>query len=56
MYSYPNRIPLPKSEIKRIKDRLNIICFDTVFGFYSYQNLTCNAKEILQSSFKRYEV
>ncbi|MEO5983971.1 MAG: MBL fold metallo-hydrolase [Ferruginibacter sp.] len=54
MYSYPNRIPLPISEIKRIKDRLNSIRFDSIFGFYSYQNLTGNAKEILKQSIERY--
>lgn len=54
MYSYPNRIPLPISEIKRIKERLNAISFDTIYGFYSYQNVIGNAKEILKISFERY--
>lgn len=47
MYSYPNRIPLPLSEIKGIKSELDAIDFDTLYGFYSYQNLTENVKEIL---------
>lgn len=54
MYSYPNRMPLPKSEILRIKDRLNELNFDTVYGFYSYQNLTTDVKKILDNSIKRY--
>lgn len=54
MYSYPNRIPLPLSEIRRIKQRLNTISFDVIFGFYSYQNLTENAKKILNNSIERY--
>ena len=54
MYSYPNRIPLPISEIKRIKNRLTEISFDTVYGFYSYQNVSGNAKDILTASFEKY--
>lgn len=54
MYSYPNRIPLPISEIKRIKERLSNISFDTVYGFYSYQNVIGNGKEIVASSLERY--
>ena len=54
MYSYPNRMPLPISEIKRIKDRLLKLDFDTVYGFYGYQNLEGSAKEVLENSFNRY--
>lgn len=54
MYSYPNRIPLPLKEIKRIKTELDALDFDSVYGFYSYQNLTENVKEILGNSFRRY--
>lgn len=54
MYSYPNRIPLPLSEIRRIKERLKNIEFDAIFGFYSFQNLTENAKVILDKSIARY--
>jgi hypothetical protein len=54
MYSYPNRIPLPLSEIQRIKRRFNNIKFDSIYGFYSYQNLTENAREILEKSLERY--
>ncbi len=54
MYSYPNRIPLPLSEIRRIKERLHNIEFDSIFGFYSFQNLTENARDILDKSIQRY--
>jgi hypothetical protein len=54
MYSYPNRIPLPISEIQRIKRRFDNISFDSIYGFYSYQNLTENAREILKKSLERY--
>lgn len=54
MYSYPNRIPLERSEIIRIKKRLSELNFDSVYGFYSYQNLTINSKEILEKSIEQY--
>jgi hypothetical protein len=54
MYSYPNRIPLPLYEVERIKKQFENIAFDTLYGFYSYQNLTKNVKEILKMSMDRY--
>ncbi|NEU70258.1 MBL fold metallo-hydrolase [Spirosoma agri] len=54
MYSYPNRIPLPLHEIVRIRNRFAQLSFDTVYGFYSYQNLTVDVKKILNESFQRY--
>jgi hypothetical protein len=54
MYSYPNRIPLPVNEIKRINLRLQAISFDTIYGFYSYQNVTENARQILDASIQKY--
>jgi hypothetical protein len=54
MYSYPNRMPLPISEIVRIKERFAVLSFDSFYGFYSYQNLTQNVREILTKSFDRY--
>jgi glyoxylase-like metal-dependent hydrolase (beta-lactamase superfamily II) len=55
MYSYPNRIPLPLQEVKRIKARFESIPFDTMYGFYGDQNLSENVKEILRISMERYE-
>jgi len=54
MYSYPNRMPLPLREIERIKNRLGSISFDTLYGFYNYQNLSGNVKQILKESMERY--
>jgi hypothetical protein len=54
MYSYPNRIPLPVQEVQRIKKQISSIQFDTIFGFYDYQNIYINAKEILESSLSKY--
>ncbi|MGG5210072.1 hypothetical protein ACQWU4_14165 [Chryseobacterium sp. MIQD13] len=55
MRSYPNRIPLPLSEIKKIENRFENIRFDTIYGFYSYQNVEKNAKEILKDSISKYQ-
>ncbi|MHA4809738.1 MBL fold metallo-hydrolase [Flavitalea flava] len=54
MYSYPNRIPLPLHEVKRIKKLLGTISFDTYYGYESTQNVYGKVKEILEESFKRY--
>ena len=54
MYSYPNRIPLPVSEIQRIKKQMLAIQFDTLYGFYDYQNIYFNAKQIIEHSLERY--
>lgn len=54
MYSYPNRIPLSLSEVKKMKKRLDALEFDTIYGFYSYQNVLGNAKEVLSKSLLRY--
>lgn len=54
MYSYPNRIPLPVKEVKRIRQQMMELEFDTLHGFYDYQNIYSNAKEILETSMARY--
>lgn len=52
--SYPNRVPLPLSEMKRVKERFDNILFDSFYGYIKSQNLTENVKETLEISFKRY--
>ena len=32
MYSYPNLIPLPASEVTRIRDVLETLAFDRIYG------------------------
>lgn len=54
MYSYPNRIPLPVAEIKRMKDRMQSIPFDALYGFYDYQDIHTGAKALLETSLERY--
>lgn len=50
MYSYPNQIPLPVSEIQRIRHLLEKNQFDTVYGAFSFQNLTSDVQNILERS------
>lgn len=52
--SYPNRIPLPLSEMKRLKERFNGIPFDSFFGYISTQNLNEKVKQIFEESMARY--
>ncbi len=54
MYSYPNRIPLPLHEIERIKKQMLTIQYDTMFGFYDYQNIYHDAKHIMEHSLTKY--
>lgn len=52
--SYPNKIPLPANEMRRIRDRLESISFDAFYGYIRTQNLTENVKDILRMSMARY--
>jgi glyoxylase-like metal-dependent hydrolase (beta-lactamase superfamily II) len=54
VYSSPNRIPLPLAEMKRIKNRLDQIPFDTFYGYIKTQNLENEVKRILKESMARY--
>ena len=54
MYSYPNRIPLPLHEVQRIKKQMLLLQFDTMHGFYDFQNIYLDAKEILETSLAKY--
>lgn len=54
MRSYPNKIPLPLNEIRRIKQRITEIPFDTFYGYVKAQNLDTNFKQIFEKSMKRY--
>jgi hypothetical protein len=52
MYSYPNRIPLPLTEIRRIKEQVQPISFDNIFDFYDYQNIKSDVKKYLKILWK----
>lgn len=50
MYSYPNHIPLPVSEIERIRQLLGKYQFDTLYRAFSFQNLASDVQNILERS------
>jgi hypothetical protein len=54
MYSYPNNIPLPLSEINRIGNIVGPLNFDSMYGAFEWQNIHSGAKEIFEHSVKRY--
>ena len=54
LWSYPNRMPLPLSEMKRIKERLERIPFDSFYGYISIQNLYIDVKKVFEESMDRY--
>lgn len=54
MYSYPNRMPLPQDEVRRIKKQVEEIPFDTLYSFMRDLDLTANVREIFARSMKRY--
>jgi hypothetical protein len=56
MHSYPNQIPLPLSEVNRIRDHVEGIEFDVMHGAFDFQNLSSDVKEIFSKSMKRYTV
>lgn len=54
MHSYPNKIPLPIAEVRRIKEQMQTLEFDTIHAWTGSQSLTENAKEILENSLAKY--
>lgn len=53
-WSSPNRIPLPLSEMKRLRSRFNDIPFDAFYGYVRTQNLESDVKKIFEESMARY--
>lgn len=51
--SYPNKIPLASKEMKRVKNRLDEIPFDSFYGYIKSQNLHEHVKEIFTESMKK---
>ena len=54
MYSYPNRMPLPRKEVQRISDLVSKIPFDAMYSFMKDLDLTGNTKEVFKTSMQRY--
>lgn len=54
MYSYPNKIPLPLSEVTRIRGQMQSLEFDTIHAWIDNQSIIGNAKLILEKSLAKY--
>jgi hypothetical protein len=54
MYSFPNYIPLPASEIDRIAATLEPFAFDRIYGGWWDRNVAVDAKGALRRSANRY--
>ena len=54
MHSYPNKIPLPISEVERIKERIKPIEFEILHAWHDTQSLESDGKKILENSLARY--
>jgi len=55
MYSYPNYIPLPADEVKRIAHIVSDLPFDRVYGAFPQMTLKERAKAIVMHSAERYQ-
>jgi hypothetical protein len=54
MHSYPNKIPLPLGEIRRIKEQMRPLQFDTIHAWIDSQSIYPDAKRILDNSLEKY--
>src|SRR5438128_28317 len=55
MYSYPNYIPLPASEIDRIVAAVEPFAFDRIYGAWWDRNVASDAKAAVHRSAERYK-
>lgn len=55
MYSYPNLIPLPASEVGRIAARLATLRFDRIYGAWPGRCVRSEAQDVLARSARRYQ-
>lgn len=54
MYSYPNLIPLPAADVRRVADTLGRLAFDRLYGAFTGQVVEGGAKGVLARSAERY--
>jgi hypothetical protein len=55
MYSFPNYIPLPASEIDRIASALEPLAFERIYGAWWDRNVASDAKAAFRRSVERYK-
>ena len=54
MWSYPNLIPLPDSEVRRVADAVRPYTFDRIYGGWWGRNVMSGAKDSVRRSAERY--
>ena len=54
MYSYPNLIPLPAREVQRMRDRIEPLRFERLYGAWFERIVTHDAHEAVLRSADRY--
>lgn len=54
MYSYPNLIPLPSGDVRRIARTLTGLAFDRLYGAFAGQVIEFGAREVVARSAERY--
>lgn len=54
MRSYPNMIPLPASQVRRIANRAAALRFDRIYGGWWDRVVQSNAKDVVERSAQRY--
>lgn len=54
MYSYPNLIPLPAAEVQRIRDRVEPLQFENLYGAWFDRLITHDAHQSVLRSAERY--
>jgi hypothetical protein len=54
MYSYPNLIPLPAAEVQRIRDRVEPLAFERLYGAWWERVVAQDAHQAVLRSAERY--
>jgi hypothetical protein len=54
MYSYPNAIPMKRSDVVTLRERVSDLDYDTVFGFTWDRDIVGDAKSAVEQSLDRY--
>ncbi len=54
MYSYPNLIPLPAGEVRRMAAAVEPYEFDRIYGAWWDRNIPTGAKDAVRRSAERY--
>jgi hypothetical protein len=54
MYSYPNYIPMKPADVRGMRERLQGVEFEDVFGYTWRRNIIGGARTAVDASFDRY--